>query len=143
MTHIDPTSDPGGGAPTRVLYVEGDPFVSQVPSRFLVSCGYVVTVAHSGKEAWRLCAGSGRFDIVIADGDTPAVGGFRLVSKLRSGGDPVPIVVFLANIDNELAGRYAQLGGIEILKKPPALSDLSECLKAIGGETPCRLPPNL
>ena len=119
--------------PARILYVEGDSYVSQVPSRFLVSCGYVVTVAHSAAEAWCHCKpGQDPFDVVIADGDTPAMGGIDLVTKLRSVRFPGRIIVFLASMDDGLVEGYEQLGVKGILKKPLELSDLRECLEAIG-----------
>lgn len=137
MTSSHTTSDRNDKPPVRILYVEGDSFVSQVPNRFLVSCGCDVTVAHSVGAAWCHCeAASAPFDIVIADGDTPAMGGLELVSKLQSVGYPGHIIVFLASMEDALVGRYEQLGVKGILRKPLALSDLSEFLEAIAQHLP-------
>lgn len=111
----------------RVLYVEGDAFVEQVPSRFLVSCGCAVTVAHSAAEAWNLCKSDQvTFDLIIADGDSPTMGGIDLVTKLRSVRYSAAIVVFLARMDDDLVRGYQGLGTKRILQKPLELSELRE-----------------
>ena len=58
--------------------------------------------------------------------------GVELVTKLQSVRYPAGIIVFLASMENNLVERYEQLGVKGILRKPLTLSDLSECLQAIG-----------
>ncbi|EDY18722.1 response regulator receiver protein [Chthoniobacter flavus Ellin428] len=72
------------------------------------------------------------FDLIIADGDTPAMGGIDLVTKLRSIRYPAGIIVFLTNMNNDLVPGYEQLGVKGILKKPLELSDLRQCMETLG-----------
>jgi CheY-like chemotaxis protein len=133
MTTAHAAFDQSGSPLARILYVEGDAFVSQVPSRFLVSCGCIVTVAHSAADAWCHCKpGQEPFDLIIADGDTPAMGGIDFVTRLRSIRYAAGIIVFLVSMNNDLIQGYEQLGVKGILKKPLELSDLRQCVEALG-----------
>ena len=109
--------------------------MSQVPIRFLISCGFEVSSVSSGEEAWSLFeAGKGRFDVVIADHDIPSMGamdGIGLVTKLRSVCYPGIIVVCSASVSPSESERYAQLGLNRILRKPVELWDLLESLSKL------------
>lgn len=92
-----------------------------------------MTVAHSAAEAWNLCKSDQvTFDLIIADGDSPTMGGIDLVTKLRSVRYSAAIVVFLARMDDDLVRGYQGLGTKRILKKPLKLSELREFRVTIG-----------
>jgi CheY-like chemotaxis protein len=121
--------------PAGILCAGGDPYVSQVPIRFLISCGFEVSPAISGEEAWSLFeARKGKFDVVIADHDIPSIGdmdGIGLVAKLRFVCYPGIIVVCSASVSLAEIERYALLGFNRILRKPVELWDLLESLSKL------------
>jgi CheY-like chemotaxis protein len=117
---------------TRILFVGGDPYLNQVPIRFLTSCGFKVAAASSEQEAWILLeAEKGGFDVVITDHDMPRMGGMDgigLVAKLRSVCYPGIIIVLSANAGPAEFQSYEPLGVDRILKKPVELWKLRQSL---------------
>ena len=117
----------------HILFVEGDPYASQVPIRFLISCGFEVAVADSGAEAWSLVeAAKVRFDVIIADHNTPRAGGLGclgLVTKLRSVHYSAVIIILADNTWLAELASYKALGVNWILKKPVELWELQQSLE--------------
>jgi len=134
MTIQNTRSDISEGRSPRILYVAADPFASQVPIRFLISCAFDVTAASSGEEAWSLVeAGKVRFDVVITDHDTPRTGGIGsigLVTKLRSVRYSGVIIILADNTDPAEFQSYKTLGVDRILRKPVELWELRQSLYA-------------
>ncbi len=118
--------------PARILYVGGDPYASQVPIRFLISCGIEITAASSGEEAWGLVkAGKGQFGVVIIDHEMPRMGGMDssgLVTKLRSVCYPGGIIILSANAGSAELQSYEPFGVNRILRKPVELWELRQSL---------------
>jgi len=115
----------------RILFVGGDPYVNQVPIRFLTSCGFEVSVASSGEEAWSLVeSGKGQFAVIITDQDIPRLGGMDgigLVTKLRSVCYPGIIIIILsANADPAKIQSYEPLGVDRILRDHVELWELRQ-----------------
>jgi CheY-like chemotaxis protein len=118
---------------SRILFVGGDPYANQVPIRFLTSCGFEVSVASSGEEAWSLVeSGKGQFAVIIADHDIPRIGGMDgigLVTKLRSVCYPGIIIMILsADAGPAEIQSYERLGVDRILRDHVELWELRQSL---------------
>lgn len=134
MKALGTRSGANGTPAVRILFVGGDTYVSQVPIRFLISCGFEVTAAGSGDEGWALVeAGKHQFAFVIIDHDIPSFGemdGIGIVTKLRSVCYPGGVIVLSANGNSAEFESYNRLGVVEILAKPVTLWRLGQSIAA-------------
>ncbi|HTN52486.1 MAG TPA: response regulator [Anaeromyxobacter sp.] len=86
----------GAGAPRKVLLVDDNPINLEIMSSQLVSRGYLVDVAASGREALELHRPGG-YDLILTDLDMPGMDGYALAAELRrreEGGTARPTPIF-------------------------------------------------
>src|SRR4051794_40050956 len=83
-----------GSMPTRILFVEDEPSISDPFSKALVREGFEPVVARTGREALALAERS-EFDLVLLDLNLPDTDGRDVARELRRHGD-LPIVMLTA-----------------------------------------------
>jgi two-component system, cell cycle response regulator DivK len=113
----------------QVLFVDDNPLMQQVISRFLSSQGYQVTVAGTGEEAIAAARGGG-FQLMVLDMRLPDIDGPDLLPALRRepglGRCPAIAVSGLGEDDRE---RTVAAGFERFLAKPIDLDDLLEAVR--------------
>lgn len=81
------------GEPARILVVDDEEAVRTSVARVLTRRGFVVDTAGHGEEALAQIAASLAFDLVITDQTMPVMTGWEFVSRLRSVGNSIPVII--------------------------------------------------
>jgi two-component system, OmpR family, response regulator MprA len=113
-----------------ILVVDDDAGLRKAVRRVLVSQGFEVEVAEGGAEAlWRLRSGS--FELVVLDVMMPGGDGIEVCERLRSQGDPLPVLMLTARdaVRDRVAGLEA--GADDYLVKPFANEELVARVRAL------------
>lgn len=111
---------------TRILLVDDEADVRFILSLQIGRHGWEAVEAESGEEALDLIAGGEDFDAVVLDHRMGGLSGIEVARRLRGTGDRTPIVMYTANLDDELQ-RHADDIGIGVIPK----SDVSEVIEAL------------
>lgn len=120
----------GSGRGAQVLLVDDDDGVRRAVERALVLHGFDVQSAGGGAEALRMLAARAP-DVVVLDVSMPDVDGLEVCRRLRSAGDPTPVLMLTARVTvgERVAGLDA--GADDYLVKPFALDELLARLRAL------------
>ena len=107
----------------RILIVEDEKKVAGFIKKGLEEETYAVDVAHDGEEGLYLGT-EGQYDLIILDIMLPKVDGLEVLSKLRTQGSDVPILLLTAkdDVDDRVTGLNK--GADDYLTKPFAFSEL-------------------
>jgi DNA-binding response OmpR family regulator len=113
--------------PPRILAVDDDKDILRLMDRTLRSAGYVVDLAHDGREAEEKIQ-KGRYDLVLLDAMLPHVHGFEICARLKSSARTRAVPVILCSAVYK-GWRYATdaretFGADDYLEKPFHLPDL-------------------
>ncbi len=92
--------------------------------------GYAVDATADGKEAYYL-ASEYSFDAAIVDLGLPGLSGLDVISKLRSDGSRLPILILTARTSWQDKVTGLEKGGDDYLTKPFRMEELSARLKAL------------
>jgi two-component system sensor histidine kinase and response regulator WspE len=68
---------------SHILVVDDSHTVREMERRLLVRCGYTVSTAQNGQEAWNLLRLK-EYDLLISDVDMPQMNGIELVTRVRA-----------------------------------------------------------
>jgi len=115
-----------------ILYVEDDPFLSELIAYELSGDGYRIETAADG-ESGLAAARRGQFDLILLDVQLPGMNGFEISRQLQA--DPrvagVPIIFLTARgtLEDRLTGFEA--GGVDYLSKPFAMRELKARIAAL------------
>jgi len=127
---------------TRVLLADDHPMIQAAVSSLLGGSGYdLVAMARSGEEAIA-AIDRHRPEIVILDIQMPGGTGLDVLRRLRERGDPLPVVLLTASIDDKgFAEALAlKVEGILLKSSDPAL--LLDCLETVRSGD-CWIDPDL
>jgi two-component system response regulator PhoP len=114
----------------RVLVVEDEPALQQQICNELKQLGYAVDATADGKEAYYL-ASEYSFDAAIVDLGLPGLSGLDVISKLRSDGSRLPILILTARTSWQDKVSGLEKGGDDYLTKPFRMEELSARLNAL------------
>jgi two-component system, OmpR family, response regulator len=122
----------------KLLVIEDDREAAAYISKGLVESGYVVDVAHEGRDGLFM-ASSGNYDALVVDRMLPAMDGLAVIAALRAAEIRVPCLILsaLGAVDDRVKGLRA--GGDDYLVKPFAFAELLARLEALlrrGSGTP-------
>jgi len=114
----------------HILLVEDNVSLSTWLAQALSRSGYAVDVAHDGEAAVVMLQGQ-HFDAVVLDMGLPRMSGREVLSRLRRGGNDVPVLILTAD-----AGLQSRIDGLnagadDYLPKPFDLGELEARLRAI------------
>jgi DNA-binding response OmpR family regulator len=114
-----------------ILLVEDEPQLADQVKRSLVRAGHVVSHAVDGPAALKLVVNS-RYDLVLLDVNIPGFDGFELLSRIRSAGLPVRVMMLTAR--SEVGDRVLGLkgGADDYLTKPFAMEELLARVDVLG-----------
>jgi two-component system response regulator AtoC len=116
--------------PYSILVIDDDPDMRQVLSDFLVRGGHRVVQAPNGREGIRL-AESERVDAVILDKEMPGMGGFEVLSLLRTRRPRLPIIMISAFGGREDAEESRRRGAWFYIEKPFRVETVAEAVQAL------------
>ena len=80
---------------SRILIAEDEERITSFLEKGLQAHGFATEIAGNGHDALRL-ARSGNFDLLILDLGLPGRDGLSVLSELRGGGRPLPVVILTA-----------------------------------------------
>lgn len=114
----------------RVLLVEDDGMIGEAVQAALKDASYAVDWVCDGLQAQTALAAQ-TYDLVLLDLGLPGKDGQQVLSSLRAGGNPVPLLIISARdgLDDRLRGLDA--GADDYLLKPFAISELLARMRAV------------
>ena len=120
-----------GAAPAHILFLDDDPFLSELGPLQLRRLGYRVTgFQDSGAALAAFHAAPQTFDLVLTDLVMPGLPGTALAAAIRARRPDVPIVLYGGNVTAP-AVRAAALGVTEVVQKPLRLQELATVLHQV------------
>jgi two-component system response regulator PhoP len=114
----------------RILVVEDEPALQQQVRSELEAMGYAVDATGDGNEAYYL-ASEYPFDAAIVDLGLPGLSGLDVITRLRSHGSRLPILILTARASWQDKVSGLEQGGDDYLTKPFRMEELSARLKAL------------
>lgn len=115
----------------KILIVEDEVNIASFIKRGLQECGYEVTAAYDGEEAWQLIKQE-RFDLFMLDIIMPKIDGLQLCKMIRQNlGYSIPIlmVTALGTTDDIVSGLDA--GADDYISKPFSFAELQARIRAL------------
>lgn len=114
----------------RILLVDDEPLVLAVLKEYLVTDGHEVITATDGKEGYEKLQKEG-FDLLITDLAMPEMSGDQLAKASKELYPQLPVLLVTGFADM-LEGKPETID--QVLKKPVALDDLRNAVRALCGE---------
>ncbi len=108
---------------SKVLYIEDEPFISQIVSEGLESSGFVVQTVADGKLVMKALQTFSP-DICVMDIMLPSIDGYSLTEEIRKIDSHIPIIFVSAKSLTEDVVRGFKAGGDDYLKKPFSMDEL-------------------
>jgi len=105
--------------PKRVLLVDDEPYILHVLKLKLENAGYEVLTAVNGADGMEKFVND-KPSIVITDVNMPLVSGEEMCQMIQEhkGGNPFPIIVITASVDNAVYAWAEKMADIHFVKKP-------------------------
>ncbi|HWR85326.1 MAG TPA: response regulator transcription factor [Rhodoglobus sp.] len=118
------------GSPIRAVVVDDEDSLTDLLSMALRYEGWDVRTASDGQKALSVIREHGP-DVVVLDIMLPDIDGLSVLSRLRAGGDQVPILFLTAKdaVDDRIAGLT--VGGDDYVTKPFSLEELVARLRGL------------
>lgn len=114
----------------RILVVEDDSLVACGLKQGLSQAGYTVDVADSAEAAEAYLQIEG-FDLAVVDLGLPQADGMTLIGRLRSRGNPLPVLILSARGSMEDTISGLDIGADDYMTKPFRLPELSARIRAL------------
>ncbi|NMG34906.1 response regulator [Azoarcus sp. TTM-91] len=119
----------------RLLLVEDDPMIGAGVQRGLRQEGYAVDWVRDGSAALAAIAatpgGEAPYELVLLDLGLPGKDGITVLTELRHGGNPLPVLVLTARDTVAERVRGLDAGADDYLVKPFDLDELSARVRAL------------
>jgi len=118
------------GSPIRALVVDDERLLTDLVSRALEYEGWLVDVAHEGREAIRRHRDNPP-DVVVLDIMLPDVDGLQVLQSMQGSGRPTPTLFLTArdSVHDRVVGLTA--GGDDYMTKPFSLEELVARLRGL------------
>ncbi len=118
----------------KAIVVDDAKSVRVLAGNWLRECGFEVTGAADGREAWEILEGSGPVDLAVVDWNMPAMTGYELVIKLRADTrfQLMPILMVSTESRETEVGRVLAAGASAYLAKPMEREGFREKLRSLG-----------
>jgi CheY-like chemotaxis protein len=117
----------------KILLVEDDPISARLIEYALTKHGYGVTTASNGMAGLRFVH-EGNPDLVVLDIMLPGIDGFDVLSRLRSKGHDMPVVMCSGLAGEDDRKTAVQLGADEYLVKPVSPSAVIDAVEKLLGQ---------
>jgi CheY-like chemotaxis protein len=117
----------GRGSGMRILVVDDEPSVAQVIAEAVQARGDAALVCLDATEALELLETT-KVDGVFMDLVMPGLGGLAALARIRSRHPKLPVVILSGHADEDQVKEALKLGAVEVVRKPAALTHLTEAL---------------
>jgi len=111
----------------RILVVDDDPSVAEVVAEAIRARGDAALVALDGAEALNILETT-PVDGVFLDLVMPGLDGIATLARIRTRHPAVQVVILSGHADDDQAREALSLGAVDVVKKPAALTRLSDAL---------------
>ena len=119
------------GGDEAILFVDDNPLLTDIASRFLGSLGYNVSVYESSRIALEhFLKDPGAYDLVVTDLWMPGLTGVDLARSIRVMRQDIPIVICTGNPDNIGDEDIATIGIHDVAAKPLNLNDFANRVRS-------------
>jgi len=130
----------------RVLVVDDEPLICRLNTDILAGAGYQVDIAENGAAAWDALQRKD-YDLLVTDNQMPKLSGVDLVTKVRTAGMVLPVIMATATLPEEKFTQHTWLYPFVMMLKPYSLAELLGTVKAMlhaanDGCEPVALAPN-
>ena len=115
----------------RILIAEDERDLNNILTERLRKEHYSVDACFDGQEAWDYLEGA-EYDALILDIMMPVMDGLTLLKKIRSRGNPVPVLLLTAKDSIEDRVKGLDAGANDYLVKPFAFEELLARIRALG-----------
>jgi two-component system, NtrC family, response regulator AtoC len=105
----------------EILIVDDEPQVAEVLARSLSRQGHHATVAHSGPEALERID-THELDAMFLDVSMPGMNGLDVMAEVKRKKPSLAVVVITGHATAEEVERVKQLGAVDVIQKPSALT---------------------
>jgi DNA-binding NtrC family response regulator len=133
--------DPFESSEAVVLVVDDDDSVRSLIVREVEHLGYTPASAASAEAALAISPEPSALALLITDLHLPAMSGVDLIALLRERARNLPAILISGDLTPDACARARVLGGVELVEKPFALSELRAILERVGGQAVPRLLP--
>jgi two-component system chemotaxis response regulator CheY len=118
----------------KAIVVDDAKAMRMVVSNWLKECGFDVSAAENGREAWASLNASGALDCAVVDCNMPVMTGHELVIKLRASPKFKSMKILMVSSETGEEQRQGALasGANDFLAKPLTKESLSEALRGLG-----------
>lgn len=127
--------------PTKILYVEDEPFLGRIVKESLESRTFEVYMATDGSEAVSLFKNINP-EICVLDIMLPSKDGYTIAQEIRLINPSVPIIFLTAKIQTEDLVKGFESGGNDYLRKPFSMEELIVRVNNLLAITQLKLSPN-
>ena len=111
----------------RILVVDDDPSVAAIVAEAIRARGDAALVALDGAEALNILETT-PVDGVFLDLVMPGLDGIATLARIRTRHPALQVVILSGHADEDQAREALSLGAIDVLKKPAALTHLTDAL---------------
>lgn len=118
----------------EIMIVDDEPQVAEVLARSLTRQGHRTTVVHSGQEALeRLHAVS--LDAMFLDVSMPGMNGLDVMAEVKRLKPALPVVVITGHATADEVARVRELGAVDVIQKPSALTHYHRAIERLHSTT--------
>ena len=115
----------------EILIVDDEPQVAEVLARSLSRQGHRATVVHSGREALaRLDTQTP--DAMFLDVSMPGMNGLDVMAEVKRRKPSLAVVVITGHATADEVERVKQLGAVDVIQKPSALTHYHRAIERLG-----------
>lgn len=115
----------------EILIVDDEPQVAEVLARSLSRQGHNATVVHSGQEALdRLQTQTP--DAMFLDVSMPGMNGLDVMAEVKRRKPALAVVVITGHATADEVERVKQLGAVDVIQKPSALTHYHRAIERLG-----------
>jgi two-component system, OmpR family, copper resistance phosphate regulon response regulator CusR len=107
----------------RILIAEDEQRIASFIDKGLSANGFTVSVVVDGPSAYEYAA-TGGFDLMVLDIGLPGMDGFAVLRRLRSEGNPIPVVVLTARDSVQDTVAVLEGGADDYMPKPFRFEEL-------------------
>ena len=120
----------------RILVIEDDADFRDLLRIHLSLAGYALDVAEDGVAGGKALLDRPP-DLVLSDVNMPFLGGFELLSLMRSDErtESIPVILLSGHSDDQTESKALKLGAADFLTKPVTIEDLMASIRACLAKT--------
>jgi two-component system, NtrC family, response regulator AtoC len=115
----------------EIMIVDDEPQVAEVLARSLSRQGHRATVVHSGREALERL-NTQMPDAMFLDVSMPGMNGLDVMAEVKRKRPSLPVVVITGHATADEVERVKQLGAVDVIHKPSALTHYHRAIERLG-----------